>query len=142
MFRFQVDSAVDLQQVVDRCPDHMTGADLYALCSDAMTAAIKRKIVLIEDGRKTRPLRADEVLEYLAGGCTGSHLGEELNPLKWLQIRRKFLTRVSLSGLDSEDTPVLVSVEDFSSALENFKPSVSHKELLRYKNIQHKLTAK
>uniref|UniRef100_A0AAQ4RSV8 Peroxisomal ATPase PEX6 n=1 Tax=Gasterosteus aculeatus aculeatus TaxID=481459 RepID=A0AAQ4RSV8_GASAC len=92
--KFQVDSAVDLQQVVDRCPDHMTGADLYALCSDAMTAAIKRKIVLIED------------------------------------------------GLDSEDTPVLVSVEDFSSALENFKPSVSHKELLRYKNIQHKLTAK
>uniref|UniRef100_G3Q7L6 Peroxisomal ATPase PEX6 n=1 Tax=Gasterosteus aculeatus aculeatus TaxID=481459 RepID=G3Q7L6_GASAC len=80
--KFQVDSAVDLQQVVDRCPDHMTGADLYALCSDAMT---------------TRPLR---------------------------------------------DTPVLVSVEDFSSALENFKPSVSHKELLRYKNIQHKLTAK
>ncbi|XP_037327780.2 peroxisomal ATPase PEX6 isoform X2 [Pungitius pungitius] len=91
--KFQVEPALDLQQVVDRCPDHMTGADLYALCSDAMTAAIKRKIALIED------------------------------------------------GLDSEDTPVLVSAEDFSSALENFKPSVSHKELLRYKSLQHKLTA-
>ncbi|KAK9540733.1 hypothetical protein VZT92_003166 [Zoarces viviparus] len=92
--KFQMDSAVDLQQVVDRCPDHMTGADLYALCSDAMTAAIKRKISLIDD------------------------------------------------GLDSEDSPVLVSVEDFSSALENFKPSVSDKELLRYRNIQHKLSVK
>ncbi|XP_074485873.1 peroxisomal ATPase PEX6 isoform X1 [Sebastes fasciatus] len=92
--KFQVDSAVDLQQVVDRCPDHMTGADLYALCSDAMTAAIKRKISLIDD------------------------------------------------GLDSEVSPVLVSVEDFSSALENFQPSVSDEELLRYRNIQQKLTAK
>lgn len=51
--RFQLDSAVDLQEVVDRCPAHMTGADLYALCSDAMTAAIKRKIVLIDAGRQT-----------------------------------------------------------------------------------------
>ena len=48
-----MDPAVDLQQVVERCPDHMTGADLYALCSDAMTAAIKRKISLIDDGEKT-----------------------------------------------------------------------------------------
>lgn len=92
--KFQLDSAVDLQQVVERCPDHMTGADLYALCSDAMTAAIKRKIALIDH------------------------------------------------GLDSEDSPVLVTVEDFSSALENLKPSVSDEELLRYRNIQQKLTAK
>lgn len=52
--RFQLDSAVDLHDVVDRCPAHMTGADLYALCSDAMTAAIKRKIALIDDGEKTQ----------------------------------------------------------------------------------------
>ncbi|XP_059191395.1 peroxisomal ATPase PEX6 [Centropristis striata] len=92
--KFQVDSSVDLQQVVERCPNHMTGADLYALCSDAMTAAIKRKISVIDD------------------------------------------------GLDSEDSPVLVSAEDFSSALENFRPSVSDEELLRYRNIQQKLAAK
>lgn len=52
-FRFQLDSAVNLQDVVDRCPARMTGADLYALCSDAMTAAIKRKISLISDGKNT-----------------------------------------------------------------------------------------
>lgn len=92
--RFQLDSAVDLHDVVDRCPAHMTGADLYALCSDAMTAAVKRKIALIDD------------------------------------------------GLDSEDSPIHVSVADFSAALENFKPSVSDQELLRYKNIQQRLTAK
>ncbi|XP_022616383.1 peroxisome biogenesis factor 6 isoform X1 [Seriola dumerili] len=92
--KFQLDPAVNLQDVVDRCPAHVTGADLYALCSDAMTAAIKRKISLIDE------------------------------------------------GLDSEDSPVLLSVEDFSTALENFKPSVSEQELLRYRNIQEKLTVK
>ncbi|XP_024145407.1 peroxisome assembly factor 2 isoform X2 [Oryzias melastigma] len=91
--RFQLDPAVNLQEVVDRCPALMTGADLYALCSDAMTAAIKRKILLIE------------------------------------------------GGLDSEESPVLLSAEDFSSALETFKPSVSEQELHRYQNIQKKLTA-
>ncbi|GLD68143.1 peroxisome assembly factor 2-like protein [Lates japonicus] len=92
--KFQLDPAVNLQELVHRCPSHMTGADLYALCSDAMTAAIKRKISLID------------------------------------------------SGVDSEESPVLLSVEDFSAALENFRPSVSDQELLRYKNIQQKLTVK
>ncbi|XP_026216267.1 peroxisome assembly factor 2 isoform X2 [Anabas testudineus] len=92
--KFQLEAAVNLQEVVDRCPAHMTGADLYALCSDAMATAIKRKICLID------------------------------------------------AGLDSEDSPVLLCVEDFSTALENFKPSVSDQELLRYKNIQQKIVAK
>lgn len=51
--RFQLDPAVKLQDVVNHCPSQMTGADLYALCSDAMTAAIKRKICFINDGKNT-----------------------------------------------------------------------------------------
>ncbi|KAM6972481.1 peroxisomal ATPase PEX6 [Aplochiton taeniatus] len=48
--KFQMDPDVSLQEVVERCPAQLTGADLYALCSDAMMAAIKRKIALITDG--------------------------------------------------------------------------------------------
>ncbi|TMS23327.1 Peroxisome assembly factor 2 [Larimichthys crocea] len=92
--RFRLDSSVDLQDVLDRCPGHMTGADLYALCSDAMTAAIKRKLTLIDH------------------------------------------------GVDSEDSPVVLSSQDFSSALENFTPSVSESELLRYRTVQQRLSAK
>ncbi|XP_072239619.1 peroxisomal ATPase PEX6 isoform X2 [Leuresthes tenuis] len=92
--KFQLEPSINLQEVVDHCPAQMTGADLYALCSDAMTVAIKRKIALINN------------------------------------------------GLDSEDSPLLLSMDDFSTALENFKPSVSDQELLRYQNIQQKLTAK
>uniref|UniRef100_A0A3P9Q7P6 Peroxisomal ATPase PEX6 n=1 Tax=Poecilia reticulata TaxID=8081 RepID=A0A3P9Q7P6_POERE len=90
--KFQLDPAVNLQDVVDRCPTRMSGADLYALCSDAMTAAIKRKIQQIND------------------------------------------------GLDSEDSPVLLCAEDFSSALKNFRPSVSEAELLRYRSIHQELS--
>uniref|UniRef100_A0A673ZLE7 Peroxisomal ATPase PEX6 n=1 Tax=Salmo trutta TaxID=8032 RepID=A0A673ZLE7_SALTR len=88
--KFKVDPSVSLQDVVERCPPHLTGADMYALCSDAMMSAIKRKIARVTD----------------------------------------------------EDTPLMLSAEDFNQALDCLKPSVSEQELLKYKLIQQKLTAK
>ncbi|XP_023838617.1 peroxisomal ATPase PEX6 [Salvelinus sp. IW2-2015] len=92
--KFKVDPSVSLQDVVERCPPQLTGADIYALCSDAMMSAIKRKIARVTD------------------------------------------------GLDTEDTPLILSAEDFNQALDCLKPSVSEQELLKYKLIQQKLTAK
>lgn len=92
--KFKVDPSISLQDVVERCPPQLTGADIYALCSDAMTSAIKRKIARVTD------------------------------------------------GLDTEDTPLILSAEDFNQALDCLKPSVSEQELLKYKLIQQKLTAK
>ncbi|KAI1896913.1 hypothetical protein AGOR_G00099770 [Albula goreensis] len=51
--KFEVDPSVSLPDIVERCPPQLTGADLYALCSDAMTTAIKRKIALIGEGLDT-----------------------------------------------------------------------------------------
>lgn len=48
--RFKVDPSVCLSEVVESCPPQLTGADLYALCSDAMMCAIKRKISRITEG--------------------------------------------------------------------------------------------
>lgn len=50
--RFKLDPAVNLLTVLDRCPAHLTGADLYALCSDAMMFAIRRKVEWIEEGKE------------------------------------------------------------------------------------------
>ncbi|XP_072319053.1 peroxisomal ATPase PEX6 isoform X2 [Eucyclogobius newberryi] len=86
--RFDLEPRVDLSAILERCPGHMTGADLYALCCDAMTSALKRKIALID------------------------------------------------RDLDSEDSVVRLSLEDFSVAVKDFKPSVSERELQRYKNLQ------
>ena len=41
---------VDLEVIADKCQSRMTGADLYALCSDAWMTAFKRAI---EEGNKT-----------------------------------------------------------------------------------------
>lgn len=45
-----MDPGVNLSEIVARCPLQLTGADLYALCSDAMMSAIKRKILHVTEG--------------------------------------------------------------------------------------------
>lgn len=50
---FQLDASVDPRRVLERCPAYTSGADLYALCSDAMAAAVKRKIAAIQRGRSS-----------------------------------------------------------------------------------------
>ncbi|XP_060104162.1 peroxisome biogenesis factor 6 isoform X2 [Heteronotia binoei] len=51
--KFKLDPSVNLLSVLDKCPTKLTGADLYALCSDAMMSAIKRKVEWIEEGLDT-----------------------------------------------------------------------------------------
>ena len=41
---------MQLESVADSCPRGLTGADFYALCSDAMLNAVKRKITQIQAG--------------------------------------------------------------------------------------------
>lgn len=113
--RFRLDPTVNLQQVVERCPAHMSGADLYALCSDAMMAAIKRKMLFMEGGENTA----------------------EAFGVSWCQMCS--VVFVNHSGEDGEDAPLLLCPEDFLTALESFQPSVSDEELWRYQNIQQKL---
>jgi hypothetical protein len=48
--RIALSKECSLEAVVERCPANMTGADFYALCSDAMLCAIKKKVTLIEQG--------------------------------------------------------------------------------------------
>ncbi|XP_058496719.1 peroxisomal ATPase PEX6 isoform X3 [Solea solea] len=92
--KFQLDPAVNLELVVNSCPGHMTGADLYALCSDAMTTAVKRKISLIQNGVDTEDtpllLCADDFSAAL-GNFRASVSEEELQRYK--QIQHKLTVR-------------------------------------------------
>uniref|UniRef100_A0ABM5FHX5 Peroxisomal ATPase PEX6 n=1 Tax=Pogona vitticeps TaxID=103695 RepID=A0ABM5FHX5_9SAUR len=90
--KFKLDPSVSLIGVLDKCPTHLTGADLYALCSDAMMSAIKRKVEWIEE------------------------------------------------GLDTENSELMLTMEDFVEAATGLQPSVSEPELLRYKLIQQHFT--
>lgn len=46
--KFKLNPNLSLADVAERCPFHYTGADLYALCSDAMLNAMSRKAAEID----------------------------------------------------------------------------------------------
>ena len=46
--KFRIDPTLRLSQIAERCPFHYTGADFYALCSDAMLNAMLRKAKEVE----------------------------------------------------------------------------------------------
>ncbi|XP_011352950.1 peroxisome biogenesis factor 6 [Pteropus vampyrus] len=48
--KFKLEPSVSLVNVLDHCPPQLTGADLYSLCSDAMTAALRRRVRDLEEG--------------------------------------------------------------------------------------------
>jgi peroxin-6 len=46
--KFRLDPGLDLRSVAEKCPFNYTGADFYALCSDAMLSAMSRKAEAVE----------------------------------------------------------------------------------------------
>lgn len=47
--KFRLDPDLDLRVIAEQCPFNYTGADFYALCSDAMLNAMSRKAESIEE---------------------------------------------------------------------------------------------
>ena len=47
--KFRLDPGLNLRDVAERCPFNYTGADFYALCSDAMLNAMTRKAMAIDE---------------------------------------------------------------------------------------------
>lgn len=47
--KFRLDPGLDLKDIADQCPFNYTGADFYALCSDAMLKSMARKAQEIDD---------------------------------------------------------------------------------------------
>ncbi|XP_055492362.1 LOW QUALITY PROTEIN: peroxisomal ATPase PEX6 [Leucoraja erinacea] len=48
--KFSLDPAVSLRGVVEQCPSRLSGADLYSLCSEAVMAAVKRRVARVGQG--------------------------------------------------------------------------------------------
>ncbi|XP_037752228.1 peroxisome biogenesis factor 6 isoform X1 [Chelonia mydas] len=89
--KFKLDPSVSLNSVLDQCPAQLTGADLYALCADAMMCAVKRKVDWIEEGLDTESsalVLTMEDFEQAAARLQPSVSEQEL--LKYRVIQRKF----------------------------------------------------
>ncbi|KAK2139396.1 hypothetical protein NP493_6449g00004 [Ridgeia piscesae] len=57
--RFTLAEDCHLDSLISQCSFNLTGADFYALCTDAVLNAIKTKISLLESGE----VEVDETLE-------------------------------------------------------------------------------
>ncbi|XP_060018912.1 peroxisome biogenesis factor 6 isoform X4 [Lagenorhynchus albirostris] len=89
--KFRLEPSVSLVDVLDHCPPQLTGADLYSLCSDAMTAALKRRVRDLEEGLEpgsSALLLTMEDLLQAAARLQPSVSEHEL--LRYKSIQRKF----------------------------------------------------
>ncbi|XP_008827333.1 peroxisome biogenesis factor 6 [Nannospalax galili] len=89
--KFKLEPSVSLVNVLDCCPPQLTGADLYSLCSDAMTTALKRRVRDLEEGRElgnSALLLTMEDLLQAAARLQPSVSEQEL--LRYKHIQRKF----------------------------------------------------
>ncbi|KAI9341129.1 P-loop containing nucleoside triphosphate hydrolase protein [Obelidium mucronatum] len=98
------------------CLPHLTGADLYALCSDAMLKAISRTIRVVD-------LKYAEYNESIK------------TPQKHCAIS---MTDFLESVVDPEHKSVVVNQDDFMDALGELKPSLTPSDLAHYAHLQDK----
>ncbi|GAV26769.1 hypothetical protein PMKS-000225 [Pichia membranifaciens] len=109
--KFNLHPGIDLQQIAQSCPFNFTGADFYALCSDAMLNA------MIRTARE-----ADIKLEQYN---QNKEEKDRLNIRQWFE---KVAT--------DKDLEVVVSTDDFHEARKELVASVSEQELAHYLRVR------
>ncbi|KAI0086687.1 AAA-domain-containing protein [Irpex rosettiformis] len=115
---FKLHPDLDLRNVAQSCPFHYTGADFYALCSDALLKAMSRK--------------AEEVEAKIAILNT-----EPPNPVHPHPLTPQYYLAEMASP---EDIDVLVNQGDFEAALRDLIPSVSQAEMDHYARVQQQFS--
>ena len=128
---FHMDSKIDLHHIVAQCPDTLTGADYYALCSDAMLHAMSRKVREIDTQlgyTATFPIS----FVWLTPLIENLNYDRILTPMA---LQEFLATRVSTSNAE-----VIVHKCDFDEALRVLIPSVSPAEMHQYKVIRERFS--
>ncbi|KAJ3554581.1 hypothetical protein NM688_g3028 [Phlebia brevispora] len=116
--KFKLHPDLSLHEIAEACPFHYTGADFYALCSDALLKTMSRKAEELESK-----------IAVLNAGPVDPRHPYPLTP-------QYYLAEMAAP----EDIEVLVSQEDFESALRNLIPSVSQAEMEHYARVQQQFS--
>jgi len=129
--KFTLAPELQLKRVADALPFTYTGADLYALCSDAMLKAITRRATEVDE--KVQAINAERAndangVSSLLAAQTTSKDGKKLLPI----TIPYFFDHYATPG----DTSVVVSEADFEAARRELVPSVSVKELEHYDRVR------
>ncbi|KAK7922933.1 peroxin-6 [Apiospora marii] len=108
---FTLHPSVSLAAVAEKLPFTYTGADFYALCSDAMLKAVTRQATAVD--AKIRAINADPATKHPIS--TANYFDHHATP---------------------EDIAVMVSEQDFLDADRELIPSVSAGELQHYERVR------
>jgi peroxin-6 len=135
--KFRLDPSLNLRHVAEQCSFNYTGADFYALCSDALLNAMTRKAEELE--RKlceiiVAGLYNLEIYWLLLIALLNSDPGPYNHPHPLTP--QYFLAEMATE----DDISVLVSQSDFDVALRNLVPSVSQAEMDHYSKIQSRFS--
>ncbi|KAI8872210.1 AAA-domain-containing protein, partial [Ramicandelaber brevisporus] len=117
--KFNLDPELDLAEIAEMCPFNYTGADMYALCSDAMLKAMISRVNAVDA----------KIAEINSQG-----IHEPGHPVP--MTPQYFLDHLATPA----DIQVVVTKDDFVAALDELVPSVSMEELDRYQEIRRKFT--
>lgn len=109
--RFTLHPSVSLASVATHLPFTYTGADFYALCSDAMLKAVTRQATAVD--AKIRAINADPATAL---------------PISTAYYFDHYAT--------PEDIAVMVTEADFLAANDELVPSVSAGELAHYEKVR------
>lgn len=118
--KFNLDPELDLEEVAQSCPFNYTGADFYALCSDAMLRAMTRKA---------------EAVDSVIARWNDEHAGVDASERQghpYPLTPQYYLSRMARP----DEIEVLVNKQDFVLALEKLVPSVSQSEMEHYSRVQ------
>ncbi|NWU71345.1 PEX6 factor, partial [Pterocles burchelli] len=89
--KFKLDPSVNLTTILEKCPAQLTGADIYALCSDATMYAVKRKVEWIEEGLDTESSALILTMEdFLQAAARLQPSVSEQELLRYRLIQEKF----------------------------------------------------
>ena len=113
--KFDLEEGLEVDDIAEMCPRHLTGADFYALCSDAMLKAIVSKINVV-----------DELVDAY---------NQALKPGE-MKVSPSYFIEYHMS---IHERQVKVSLQNFINALQDLTPSVSLDELKRYELLQKEI---
>ncbi|KAI6878197.1 hypothetical protein KC318_g17097, partial [Hortaea werneckii] len=111
---FNLDPSLSLARVSETLPFTFTGADLYALCSDAMLKAVTRSARAVDD--KLAAINAERLSKGQSKASVAYYFDHYAT---------------------DEDTDVLVTQDDFMLAKKELVPSVSVDELKHYERVRN-----
>lgn len=132
--KFKLHPDLNLRDIAELCPFNYTGADFYALCSDAMLKAMSRTAQQVEDQIGERDSITSSSTLNMISAKLNEHPGDNSHP--YPLTPQYYLAEM----VHPRDIRVQVSKEDFLQALQNLVPSVSHAEMEHYARVQKRFS--